>query len=289
MREALPTTILPSPSQHRYREQLGFMARFPGYTTVTRGETLTLWYRAGEDPQRLVLRLRDAGLEVGGDESVARRILRIDAEPVPGDFVEGLPLPHQRLYRRFAGVRPVLFAEPYEGLAWTILGQQITVRFAADLKEAVANRYGSVISCGDRRIAVFPSAARMAAVPVHELASLRLSRQKAATLVSVAQGIAAGDLDMDALYRATSEEAMETLRRFKGIGPWTAEYCLLRVFGHSDVIPAADAGLKRAWAREAGLPRVSEQEVRQAAEAWRGWRSDFAFWLWLANVMSKPG
>jgi DNA-3-methyladenine glycosylase II len=116
---------------------------------------------------------------------------------------------------------------------------------------------------------------------------MKLSRQKAETLIAVAQAADEGTWDLQELYSMPSQEAYDALVRIKGIGPWTAEYCLLRVFGHPDILPAGDVALRRAWAWTTERALVSESELRQAGEIWRGMRSDFAFWLWLDNLSRR--
>ncbi|NMP24926.1 DNA-3-methyladenine glycosylase family protein [Sulfobacillus harzensis] len=277
---------------HRYGEQLRFIARFPAYATIVQPEGVTWWYRRREAPA--VLRLtkdpENQGVRVQGDVEVGRRVMRQDAAPLPdGIRLEGLPAVHRRLFDQYGGIRPVVFADPFEGVAWAILGQQITVGFAAQLKNAVAARYGTMIPEAGANCAVFPSASVLSRVHVDDLRTLKLSRQKAETLIAVARAIDDGKWDWSRLSAMPSQEAYEVLIKMKGIGPWTAEYCLLRVFGHPDVLPAGDVALRRAWARISDRPVVSESDLRHGGAVWRGMRSDFAFWLWLDNFRQRHG
>ncbi len=275
----------PTTPGHRYDQQWLFLSRFAGYTTTRHDQCLTLWFRAGGDVQRLILERGADGVRVWGPEETARRILRVGLPPLlPLHQLPADPPAHRLLRRRFGGARPVLFADPFEGLAWTILGQQITVAFAARLKADIAARYGTWVDDGPARVAVFPHPGTLAALSVDDLRALKLSRQKAETLKRVADMTTAGELDFTALTHMATADALARLQSIPGVGPWTAEYVLLRVLGHPDVLPAADVGLQRAWARlTGGSGRVSEAELRQAGSAWAGWRSDFAFLLWLDN------
>ena len=68
-----------------------------------------------------------------------------------------------------------------------------------------------------------------------------------------------------------------------GVGRWTAEYLLMRGLGFPDVIPAADGGLRKVMGLAYGLGRnATEDEVREIAERWKGWRSFGAFYWWFA-------
>jgi DNA-3-methyladenine glycosylase II len=83
------------------------------------------------------------------------------------------------------------------------------------------------------------------------------------------------------LGAVSEEEAIARLTRIRGIGRWTAEYALMRGYGARDALPAADIGLRNAVTRVYGLDhQATEAEVRTLAQAWAGWRSYGAFYLW---------
>ena len=78
-----------------------------------------------------------------------------------------------------------------------------------------------------------------------------------------------------------AEEAIAALTALPGIGRWSAEYALMRAYGHRDVMPAGDGGLKQIIGREYGLGRLAtEAEVRALGERWAGWRAYAAFYWW---------
>lgn len=277
-----------SSEHHRYLKQLAFIEDFPAYTTERLGDDLILWYRVGDSIASLDFRIesKTGEITVFGDAAVIRRVLQCDLQNLPQDHKEETcGAFHWQLWQQYRGIRPVLFADAFEGLSWTILGQQITVTLAVQLKNALAHSYGTVFDGITRSIAVFPSARQLSRVTVEQLQLLHLSRQKAAALIGLAQAIDGGHWALEPLYQLPTHLALEELQQFKGIGPWTAEYSLNRVFGHPDVIPAADIGLRRAWSRITGQTMlVSENSLRVYAQCWAGWRSDFAFWLWLSNL-----
>lgn len=280
----MDTQIWRITSNHRYLDALTFIDRFPAYTVTRRGEEMIWWYRRGDDVDMLRFhKMADgAELKVQGCTEIAVRAFGVRLEPLPADrFEDGLPEPYRVLHAKFAGIRPILFLNAFEGVAWSILGQQFTVKFAAQLKAAIARKWGTVV---DDDLAVFPSPRQLATATVDQLRMLKLSQQKATALLSIAVAIADGTWSLESLYQKPTIEALAELQRIKGIGPWTAEYSLLRVFGHQDVLPAADVGLQRAWARTLGVNHVSEIELRKAGQVCKGYRSDFAFWLWLSNM-----
>lgn len=284
--------VLVDSPDHRYTAQLGFIAHFPAYTTVEKDDGVTWWFRQGEKPRslRLTRDPKNRAVRVTGDLGIARWVMRHDARPLPDrGQIRDLPAPHRQLFEQFGGIRPIVFANPFEGMAWAILGQQITVGFAAQLKNAIAQRYGTKVVDGGNECAVFPTASVMSRASIDELRQLKLSRQKAETLVWVAQALESGHWDVGRWHALETRNVYEELLSVKGIGPWTAEYCLLRVFGHPDILPAGDVALRRAWAHITNTSMVSETDLRQVSEFWQGVRSDFAFWLWLYSFQQRHG
>ncbi len=283
------TDFLADSPDHRYGEQLRFITRFPAYATVEHSHGVTWWYRVGGEPAfvRFTWDRANQGLKLDGDVTMGQWVMRRDAIPLPDrTYVDALPAAHRRLFDQFGGIRPPVYADPFEGVSWAILGQQITVGFAAQLKNRVADRYGTVVD-HQSGLAVFPRAATISRASLDDLRALKLSRPKAETLIRVAQAVEEGMWDWHQLYTMPTQEAYEVLVQMKGIGPWTAEYCLLRVFGRPDILPAGDVALRRAWGRISGEPTVSEADLRHAGEVWKGYRSDFAFWLWLDNFQRR--
>ncbi len=274
---------------HRYTEQMQFLREFPAYTTEADADRLALWYSRGDASQRLLLRAAPGGVTVHGDVAAAQRVFHVDAPPLfPIASLPAEPPAHRILYRRYAGIRPVLFADAFEGIAWTILGQQVAVGLAGRLKRNVASRYGRRVDGIFGPVTLFPRPGDLAAISIDDFRALQLSRQKAATLLAIAHSMNVGQWRPDVLYEQPTDAAIAELQRFRGIGPWSAEYILLRVVGHPDVLPAGDVALQRAWTRLTGATtRLGEADLRHAGEAWAGWRSDFAFYLWLDNLATR--
>ena len=110
---------------------------------------------------------------------------------------------------------------------------------------------------------------------------LGLSRQKARYTLALADAVASGALDLEALSELADDAAIAELTRIKGIGPWTAEIYLLSALQRPDVWPAADLALMVAAHEVKGLAaRPDAKAMRELAEAWRPWRAIAARLLW---------
>ena len=164
------------------------------------------------------------------------------------------------LRRRPAGV---------EGLSRVIVGQQLSVASA----NAIWGRL-------EARVRPF-SAASLLAVPPAELRAAGLSTVKTATLRRLAEAIACGDLDLDALSDAPETAIHERLTEIKGIGPWTADIYILFCLGRPDAWSPGDLALQHAVSDALGLEeRPSQKSMVEIAEAWRPWRGVAARLLW---------
>ena len=107
-----------------------------------------------------------------------------------------------------------------------------------------------------------------------------LSRQKQGYAVSLAQLVAAGELDLLNLPKG-DEEAIALLTRVKGIGRWSAEIYLMFAEGRPDIWPAGDLAVQIEIGRLFGMDgQPSERTIRDMAEPWRPHRSAAAILAW---------
>jgi DNA-3-methyladenine glycosylase II len=113
------------------------------------------------------------------------------------------------------------------------------------------------------------------------LARLGLSKPKIKSLKAIAQAIAKGRIDLDAVGRMEADAAHAALTTLHGIGPWTADIYLLFCLGNADAWPAGDLALQEAARIAFGLKRRPDAKVMvKLAEPWRPWRGVAAHLLW---------
>jgi DNA-3-methyladenine glycosylase II len=108
-----------------------------------------------------------------------------------------------------------------------------------------------------------------------------LSGAKTRYVRDLAERVASGDLDLDAVDRLDDDEVVEEVTRVKGIGRWTAEMFLIFSLRRQDVLALDDAGLLRSagWALELGRPATGP-ELGAAGERWRPHRTAASLFLW---------
>lgn len=207
----------------------------------------------------------DLGTDLGPFYDLAQ------SDPLLGPVVE------QRRGLRLIGVPSLL-----EALSWTVIGQQINLAFAYNLKKRLVENFGTCLQHEGREFRLFPEAGRLAEVKPEELQSLQFSRTKAETLLRVARLVADGGLSKEQLQApCTLQEAEAKLTAIKGIGPWTAHYVAMRCLRFTDAFPLTDVGLHNAIRLQLGdAQKPPLALVEELASAWRPWRGYATFYLW---------
>ncbi len=120
------------------------------------------------------------------------------------------------------------------------------------------------------------------------LRSVGVTRQKAGYLVGLAEAVASGELDIDALGDLPPDEARDRLTSLKGIGPWTADAYLLSALRHIDMWPVGDRALQVGAGEVLGMsstPTADELEI--IGEPWRPLRAAAARIIWHAYLTSR--
>lgn len=176
------------------------------------------------------------------------------------------------------GVVPRLRKRPpgFEGLAWIIVGQQVSTASAA----AIWGRLRAVLEP--------PSPEFFLSLTDEDLRAAGLSAMKVRTLRATATEIVEGRLPLDDLHELPADEAHGLLTRVKGIGPWTADIYLLFCLGHPDAFPGGDLAVQEAARIAYDLgERPDARALTALAERWRPWRGVAAKVLWAYYRVAK--
>ncbi|MGP5374698.1 DNA-3-methyladenine glycosylase 2 family protein [Brachybacterium alimentarium] len=238
--------------------------------------------------------------------SLVRRLLDLDADPIGID--DGLAAALPRLAPMLSarpGVRLPGTSSLPEALLWAITGQQIATSRARELIIAATDLLGAELPAalhlaGVHRAPVDPVlAAKKADQWFRGPRARRDTLRHAVAHVAGIDAAPAGEGSREDRGRRAdggaradggswadggfgSAQPVAELRRqllsLRGIGPWTADYVLLRGVRAVDVLPARDAALLSA-ARDLGLAEDHPGLLR-ALEVASPWRSYAALHLW---------
>lgn len=171
------------------------------------------------------------------------------------------------------GLRPVLFASPYEAACWAVLSHRIWMIQAVRLRRRLTERFGTEVDVGGTSLRTFPPPAALSAVDhLPGLPGPKLPRLRA-----IAEAAAGGLLEAAALRAMPAEEALKQLQRLPGIGRFSAELILIRGAGHPDVFPRAETRLHEIMRDAYHCPDAGEAELTEIAQAWAPFRSWVSF------------
>ncbi|MGH7444788.1 MAG: AlkA N-terminal domain-containing protein [Longimicrobiales bacterium] len=176
---------------------------------------------------------------------------------------------------RHPGLRVPGAFDGFELAVRAILGQQITVKAAATMAGRFVAAFGEPITTPHAGLdRLCPTAARVAALSVDDIASLGIVQTRARSIITLAGEVAAGRLKLVA--GAHPEATMAQLVALPGIGKWTAHYIALRALRWPDAFPKEDIVLQKR------LGGVSARVADEMSQAWRPWRSYATLHLWRA-------
>lgn len=191
------------------------------------------------------------------------------------------------LIQKRPGLAIPLTATPFEALIWAIIGQQITLTLAIQLRQRLILladlRHSQGLYC-------FPDARCIANLTIDQLRELKLSQAKAAAIIDVSQKVVSNYLELDAWLDPLipAEEIYQALLQVKGVGPWTAHYTLLRGYGYLDCSLEGDAVVRQAVQ---GLLQSSKRMTQAEVSTWLAqftpWRSLVAAHLWADRTLSS--
>jgi AraC family transcriptional regulator of adaptative response / DNA-3-methyladenine glycosylase II len=197
-----------------------------------------------------------------------RRLLDLDADPVAIDGWLRSDSVLAPLVQSRPGLRSAGALHPTETLIRAIVGQQVSVAGARTVLGRITGDVAARLAFPDVELThVFPSMQRLAGVADE---SLPMPAARAATIQRVARLISDGDFEFDT---GTDRDQLVTrLTALKGIGPWTANYVIMRGLGDPDVFLDTDLGVRHALAAIGVEPST--------AARWRPWRTYAMHHLW---------
>jgi DNA-3-methyladenine glycosylase II len=182
----------------------------------------------------------------------------------------------------FYGLRNMGIPDLFEALCWGILGQQINLTYAYTLKRRLVESFGRYVEYEGEFYWIFPTPEAIAKLTVSDLASLRMTVKKCEFLIGIAQLLESGELTKEQLLKIGSVKAAEKmLVKIRGIGPWTANYVLMRCLRFPSAFPIDDVGLQNAIKLQLGMDKKpTKEELIKHSANWTGWESYATFYLW---------
>lgn len=170
---------------------------------------------------------------------------------------------------------PTLFEDVLKTILTTNTAWSSTKRMVAN----VVNLFGDPLPADPARRA-FPTPASIAASDEATLRQEARLGYRAPAVLELAQRVAMGALDLEALRTADlpTPELRKRLLALRGIGPYAVAN-LLMLLGHYDAIPIDSWALTTVSREFHGGAAVGPAEVEAAFARWGQWKG-LAYWFW---------
>ena len=182
------------------------------------------------------------------------------------------------------GLKPMRPASLFEMLVIAITEQQISMAAAYQVRLRIIERYGERV----KGFWTFPTASKLCNTSIPDLMKCGLSRRKAEYVRGLAERVALGHLDLDQFASMPDEEVRSHLLQIRGLGPWSADYFLIRGLSRPDRVPADDLGIRSVVGRYLGRgQRLSPQGTMRKLSPFKPYRGLAAFYLLAHARLSK--
>ena len=232
-----------------------------------------------------VLRLDDTR-DLAAAVQRCRRLLDLDADPVAVDTVLVDDPALADLVATAPGRRAPGHVDGAELAVRAILGQQVSVAGARTIAGRLAALVGDPVPFGGGLDRVFPTPVQLLELPDDAL-PMPASRRRA--LRTMCGALASGDIVIDPGVDAT--ELRRRLLELNGIGPWTADYIVMRALGAPDGMPPPLEVSVMRHARSSPPPNVGARGAPMhstiSGPAWKEPRHDEA--IDRPSVRRDPG
>ncbi|MGM8366186.1 DNA-3-methyladenine glycosylase family protein [Virgibacillus sp. W0181] len=190
----------------------------------------------------------------------------------------------KRLVTNSYGLRLIGVPDLFEALCWGVLGQQINLRFAYRLKRQFVETFGKAIFYNGNPYWIHPTYETIAKLTPEELADIKMTMRKSEYIIGIAKLMEQDELSKRKLLELRDFKKVEKeLTSIRGIGPWTANYVLMRCLRYPEAFPIDDIGLINAIKFVQEMERKpTKEEIKELAIPWGNWEAYATFYLWRA-------
>jgi DNA-3-methyladenine glycosylase II len=142
------------------------------------------------------------------------------------------------LAERYRGLKPPRFPTMFECLLNAVACQQLSLAAGLTLLNRLVAATGGTAGTPP----AFPPPSDVLGLSRSALQTFGFSERKAEAILELADAAVAGELELEAFEELDDAAVVEALVRRRGIGPWSADYVLLRGLGRLHVFPRGDSG-----------------------------------------------
>jgi len=188
------------------------------------------------------------------------------------------------LVKPFYGFKPPRFLSIFEAMLNAITCQQISLGAAISLLNKLAHNLGTK----QAKFHALPHESQIANCKPFQLQQLGFSRQRSESLIYLAKLMLEQTEQFKDLANLSNKEVIYQLCQLPGIGPWSADYILLRGLGRLDVFPRTDSGAKRSLQTYLNLDsNFDYRQMMRLVDKWQPFAGLVYFHLLLNKLKDK--
>ncbi len=175
----------------------------------------------------------------------------------------------RKLIRKYPDADLGTRGDPFQTLARSIAGQQISVKAASSI-------WGRFAECAKK-----VNAKNVVALTPEAIRACGFSGSKVRYVQDLAHHVHTGALKPRRWSKMDDEAIIEDLIRVKGIGRWSVEMFLIFHMKRPNVLPVGDLGLQRAMEKgyNKGEP-LTRAQMREIGANWAPWSTVATWYLW---------
>lgn len=169
---------------------------------------------------------------------------------------------------RIGPVEREMTPDLFEGLAGSIVGQQISGKAAATVNARIVRLLGGI------------TPAAVSRADAGAIQQCGISMRKVSYLKSAARAFLDGTVPVADIPSMDDGEIIRLLDALPGVGRWTAEMLLIFSLGRQDVFAFDDLGIRKGLARVHGLETVTRPVFEEFRRIYSPYGSTASLYLW---------
>ncbi len=189
----------------------------------------------------------------------------------------------------FTGLKPPCYPSVFEALVNAFACQQLSLNVGITLLNRLSESYGASIRYRGELVHAFPAPEDLAGAKPDALRKLGFSYNKAHAITALARSVLDNEVDLEGLAGMNDREAVDELRKIRGVGRWSAEYVLLRGLRRLTVFPGDDVGAQNNLQRFLSLKNKPDYEtIKRIMLRWKPY-SGFVYFHFLLQKLRVKG
>jgi len=193
-----------------------------------------------------------------------------------------------KLVKIFYGMRAPTTETVFESLIIAITEQQLALSIVITFRSRLVKQYGRTLTVGGETYYAFPTAFDLAEARVEDIRSMKFSQKKSEAILSVSKLVSKGKLDLEEMRNWSKDKILETLTEIPGIGPWSANYVMVRGMRRGEGLMASDLAVRAAVADFHRLKdKATVEDAEKILAPYEDYQSYAAYYLTRAYADKK--